>query len=169
MSPTADVELVAAIQDGLLLTPRPFARIAEQIHSTEAAVIANIRDLTEAGVIKRFGVVVRHRALGFKANAMVVWNIADEAVDEVAERMAADAAVTLCYRRPRRPPLWPYNLFCMIHGRDRDQVIAHIEMLTASLGLTHVAREVLFSRRQFKQRGARYVASAASALQGENP
>ena len=166
---TADVELVAAIQDGLPLTPRPFARVAEQTHSTEAAVIANIHRLSEAGIIKRFGVVVRHRALGFKANAMVVWDIADEAVDDVGERMAADTAVTLCYRRPRRPPLWPYNLFCMIHGRDRDKVIGQIESLAVSLGLSHVAREVLFSRRQFKQRGARYVASVACAMRGENP
>ena len=145
------------------MTARPYARIAEQVHSTEAAVIANIRDLAEAGIIKRFGVVVRHRALGFKANAMVVWDIADEAVDAIGDRMAADAAVTLCYRRPRRPPAWPYNLFCMIHGRDRDTVIERVDSLAISLGLSNVTREVLFSLRQFKQRGARYVQSSSGS------
>ena len=162
VSARADIELVAAIQNGLPLTPRPFARIAEQVHTSEAALIASIRALTEAGIIKRFGVVVRHRALGFEANAMVVWDIADEAVDEIGERMAADVAVTLCYRRPRRPPAWPYNLFCMIHGRDRDKVIERVELLADSLGLSDTVHEVLFSRRQFKQRGARYALPAVS-------
>ena len=164
---TVDTGLVAAIQDGLPLTARPFARIAEQVHSTEAAVIADIRELAQAGIIKRFGVVVRHRALGFTANAMVVWDISDDLVDDIGERMAADAAVTLCYRRPRRPPAWPYNLFCIIHGRDRDSVIERVECLATSLQLSDVAREVLFSRRQYKQRGAHYV-SAVSPLASSN-
>jgi len=64
--------------------------------------------------------------------------------------------VTLCYRRPRRLPDWPYNLFTMIHGRDRDEVLANIDRLVRECGLEDIPRDVLFSRRRFKQRGAIY-------------
>jgi hypothetical protein len=30
--------------------------------------------------------------------------------------------VSHCYRRPRRLPDWPYNLFAMLHGRTRAEV-----------------------------------------------
>ena len=87
---------------------------------------------------------------------MTVWDIPDAQVDAVGEKIAAYPFVTLCYQRPRRPPEWPYNLFCMIHGRDRDGVLAQVGTLNRELGLDGRAQAVLFSRRRFKQRGARY-------------
>ena len=78
--------------------------------------------MIDGGIISRFGLIIRHRALGISANAMLVWDIGDEAVDAIGERFAAEPFVTLCYRRPRRLPDWPYNLFCMVHGRDRATV-----------------------------------------------
>ena len=112
--------------------------------------------LQNLGVIKRFGVVVRHHELGYRANAMVVWDIPDERVRDIGQQLGDFAFVTLCYRRPRRLPVWPYNLFTMIHGRDREQVLARVEELVQACGLGDVARDVLFSQRRFKQRGARY-------------
>ena len=44
----------------------------------------------------------------------------------------------------------------MIHGRDRDGVLAQVGTLNRELGLDGRAQAVLFSRRRFKQRGARY-------------
>ena len=148
--------LIRAIQDGIPLTRRPFARIGLQLGISEAEVIRRIRQLDEAGALKRFGVVVSHRALGFRANGMVVWDVPDDRVDEVARRLSALECVTLCYRRPRRPPHWPYNLFTMVHGRDEVAVRDRIEQMARELGLGDVPRDVLFSRRCFKQRGARY-------------
>ena len=148
--------LIAAVEGGLPLVARPFAAIGTQVGLSEREVIRRLRELQELGVIKRFGVVVRHRELGYDANAMVVWDIPDDRVGEIGRLLGACPMVTLCYRRPRRLPRWPYNLFTMIHGRDRDQVLAHIEDLTVSNGLQAIARQVLFSRRRFKQCGARY-------------
>jgi len=115
----------------------------------------------ENGVIKRLGVVVRHHELGYRANAMTVWNIPDEQVSEVGRCIGHFEFVTLCYRRPRRLPDWPYNLFTMIHGRDRDEVLANIDHLVHECGLGSIEREVLFSQRRFKQRGAIYHAADA--------
>ncbi len=157
----AETRLIAAIQAGLPLVPRPYAAVGAQADMSEDAAIATLQNLVARGVIRRMGVVVRHHELGFRANAMVVWDIPDGVVDEVGSCLGDIEYVTLCYRRPRRLPAWRYNLFCMIHGRDRAEVLARVEAMRQSCGLTDIAFEVLFSTRRFKQCGARYVRAAA--------
>ena len=72
------------------------------------------------------------------------------------ELLAGEACINLCYQRPRRQPDWPYNLFCMIHGRERAGVLRRLAQIIDFHGLGDVPHAVLFSRRSFKQRGARY-------------
>jgi DNA-binding Lrp family transcriptional regulator len=146
--------LLAALANGLPLEPRPFAALGQTLGATEARMLETLRSLHDRGVVRRFGVVVRHHELGYRANAMVVWDVPEDAVDAAGRRLAAAPDVTLCYRRPRRPPDWPYNLFCMIHGRDRGAVLRAVDRAAEAAGLSSVAREVLFSGRRFKQRGA---------------
>ena len=159
----ADRRLLSAIEDGLPLVPRPFAAVAHRLEWSEAEVIDRLRRLCAGGVISRFGLVVRHRSLGYRANAMAVWDVADEDVDRVAAVFAGQPFVTLCYRRPRRRPRWPYNLFCMIHGRDRITVEGQIGQLNDTAGTRALPQAVLFSRRCFKQRGARFSGAAKEA------
>ena len=151
-----DRRLLDALQDGLPLVARPYAALAEAVGLPEPDVLARLDRLGRDGVIKRFGVVVRHRELGYRANAMTVWDVPDEQARELGRRLAALDFVTLCYRRPRRLPDWPYNLFAMIHGRDRANVERLVDEATATAGLTGRPRAILFSLRRFKQRGARY-------------
>ncbi len=148
--------LLAVLRDGLPLVARPYAAIAERLGWSEEEVLTRLGRLVEDQVIRRFGVVVRHRELGYRANAMTVWDVPDDAVGEAGRRLAALDFVTLCYRRPRRLPDWPYNLFAMIHGRDRAVVEELVEQATEAAGLAGRPRAVLFSRRRFKQRGADY-------------
>jgi DNA-binding Lrp family transcriptional regulator len=153
--------LIAAIQSGLPLVERPFAAVGETVAMLETEVIDGVKKLFRLGVIKRMGVVVRHHELGYRANAMVVWDIPDEEVSQLGSCLGKLEFVTLCYRRPRRLPAWRYNLFCMIHGHDREEVLARVEEMRQGCGLQHVACEVLFSTRRFKQCGARYARAAA--------
>lgn len=148
--------LVSVLQDGLPLTRRPYAEIGRRIGASEDEILEGIGALLQQGVIKRLGVVVHHRALGFTANAMVVWDVPDASVDAAGEWLGAQDRVTLCYRRPRRPPRWPYNLFCMIHGRSRGEVRTRIKELRSDARLARIPYTILFSTRCFKQRGARY-------------
>jgi len=156
--------LIEAVQGGLPLVPRPYAAIGERVGLSESEVIRSLHSLIEQGVIKRLGVVVRHRELGYDANAMVVWDVSDQRVGEVGRQLGEFPFVTLCYRRPRRLPDWPYNLFTMIHGRDRDEVLGRLDELVSACGLESIAHRALFSRRCFKQRGARYNGPAIAAL-----
>lgn len=148
--------LLAAMQTGLPLVRRPFLALANRIGASEADVIHMLRGLLTARIIKRLGVIVRHRQLGYTANAMVVWDIPDAQIETIGQRMSTFDFVTLCYQRPRRLPHWPYNLFCMIHGHDRTEVQEQLARLRTDLELHEIRHDVLFSRRCFKQRGACY-------------
>lgn len=153
--------LLGWLRRGLPLTERPYRTVAEDIGSTEDAVIAEIARLTEAGAVSRFGVIVDHQALGYTANAMVVWDIADDVVDAAGERLAGCRGVSLCYQRPRRGAAWPYNLFTMIHGRDTAEVAGLVDRIAADCGLSAVRRELLFTVRRFKQTAPCYGARRA--------
>jgi len=152
----ADHKLVEVIAPGLPFVSRPYAVVGEQIGMDESEVIERIEKMISLGVIKRHGMVVRHHELGYRSNAMCVWNIPDERIDEIGEKFSSYDFVTLCYQRPRRLPDWPYTLFCMIHGKERDAVLKQVDVLAEECGLQDVERAVLFSGRRFKQRGARY-------------
>jgi len=152
----ADRRLLAAIQPGLPLVTRPYADIGTRIGLSEREVILRLRRLGESGIIRRLGVVVRHHEVGYGANAMVVWDVPDVQVHELGHCLAGFDFITLCYRRPRHLPQWRYNLYCMIHGKSRDEVHAHLEWMVNHCGLQSMPHEVLFSRRRFKQRGAAY-------------
>lgn len=151
-----DQQLIEIIQEGMPLVARPYAAIGQQIGLSESEVIHRIQQLKATGKIKRFGIVVRHRKLGYRANAMVVWDIPDEQVAEMGQRFSQFNFVTLCYRRPRHLPDWRYNLFCMIHGHDRATVLTKLQYMIDTCGLEDIPHHILFSRRCFKQRGANY-------------
>ena len=154
-----DKRLMAALQPGLELLPRPFRQLGETLYMAEEEVIARISSMVEDGTIKRFGIVVRHHELGYRANAMVVFDLPDEEVDAVGARLATEPGVNLCYRRRRSLPDWPYNLYCMVHGRSRGEAEPVIDRLAAIVGQPATA---LFSTRRFKQCGARYFPDAAA-------
>jgi len=149
--------LIHALEQGLPLSPRPYYELGKQLGLNEQQVINEIAQLQDAGIIKRMGVVVRHRKLGYRANAMVVWDIPDEQVSEVGCFMGSLSCVTLSYRRPRHLPQWPYNLFTMIHGDSREKVLEKINQLAETYSLNRFKYKVLFSKTCYKQRGAHYV------------
>lgn len=159
-----DQALLGVLCRGLPLVRRPFAAIGEACGMDEAEVLERVRRLLDAGVIRRFGVVVRHRELGYRANAMVVFDLPDGEVRQAAHRLCALPFVTLCYRRPPRPPVWPYNLFCMIHGRDRARIERLVVEAAEAAGIADRPRAVLFSGRCFAQRGARYGTSHPAVM-----
>lgn len=150
-----DRQLIAVLSKGLPIVSRPFEAVALELGTSEADIIARIKRLEADEALSRFGVIVRHKEIGYSANAMVVWDIPDDRVSELGQELASEDCVTLCYRRPRRDG-WPYNLFTMIHGISREETLANLENVTLRHGLEDTARDILFSTRRFKQRGASY-------------
>lgn len=152
--PDDGVALAALVEEGLPCVEAPFDAWAESLGAPPQEVLATLRHWLDIGTLRRFGMIVRHRELGFDANAMTVFDVPPDQVDACGERLAGFAGVTLAYQR-ERVPQWPYNLYCMVHGKDRVAVMAQIEALTHACGLSQCPRAILFSRRCFKQVGAR--------------
>ncbi len=153
---TSESDFVSVIQKGLTISERPYSVLAQHSCLSEDTVINRIQDMIERSTIKRFGVVVRHHELGYRANAMCVWDVPDTLVETLGKRLAQSSHVTLCYQRSRRLPQWRYNLFCMIHGKSRETVLKHIDRIIQQHQLGDLPHAVLFSGRRFKQRGAYY-------------
>ncbi len=156
LSEAQQTKLKSLIQGGVPVVSSPYAQLAESVGATEFGVMMQIQLWQESGLIKRFGLVIKHRAIGYRANAMVVWNVPDADLESVAAKLAKSQGVTLCYQRPRVLPQWPYNLFCMIHGRNRTAVIGQLDAMVEQCQLQYLDKEILFSSKAFKQCGARY-------------
>lgn len=158
--------LIESISTGLPLVNRPYQVIAEELGCSEAQVVEGIKRIMMRGDLKRFGIVVHRRGLGYRANAMVVWDIPDAWVAEIGHCIGQYSFVTLCYQCPRRLPEWRYNLFSMIHGQDREVVVEQLESIVVQYGLQNIDHEILFSKRYFKQRGASYQRNLDQNLHG---
>jgi DNA-binding Lrp family transcriptional regulator len=147
--------IVRATQSGLPLVAEPYRQVAESLGIAQAELLARLGAMLEDRRVRRIGAVPNHYALGYAANAMTVWDVADDAVDELGAEVGALAFVSHCYRRPRRLPDWPYNLFAMVHGRSRDQTETHRDRIRALLGAALRASDVLYSTRILKKTGMR--------------
>lgn len=158
----ADRALAALAEAGLPIEPRPFDRWAQALGRRPEAVLATLAGWLQAGTLSRFGCVVRHHELGWSANAMTVFDVPDDQVDACGAALAGVPGVTLAYRRERAPG-WPYNLYCMVHGRSREAVLRVLGEAIGPCGLARFDRAVLFSCRRFKQTGARRFREALPA------
>ena len=153
-----DRRLVAATQAGLPLVCEPYRAIAEKLGLDQAEVIARLKRLLDDGAIRRIGAVPNHYALGLTANGMSVWDVVDEGVAEIGARIGALDEVTHCYERPHHLPLWPYNLFAMVHGHTHEEVRGKVEKIARLIGTAARSHDVLFSTRILKKTGLRIAA-----------
>ena len=150
-----DRRLIAACQDGLPLSSEPYQVLAERLGLDHDEVLKRFNRLLSTRVVRRIGVVPNHYALGYRVNGMSVWDVEDDLVAPLGRRVGGLSFVSHCYRRPRRPPHWPFNLFAMVHGRSREEVDGKVAEIAALLGPAARAHDVLFSTRILKKTGLR--------------
>ena len=150
-----DRALIVATQGGLPLVPRPYHAIGEQLGLPGEEVMRRLQALLDAGIIRRIGAVPNHYAIGWTANGMTVWDVADDQVDQLGALVGALPFVTHCYRRPRALPAWPYNLFAMVHGSSRDECSVKAEEIRVLLGAACRANDILYSTKILKKTGLR--------------
>jgi DNA-binding Lrp family transcriptional regulator len=150
-----DLKIMRATQAGLPLTPRPYHAVAERLGLTANEVIARMQHMQELGVIRRIGAVPNHYKLGYRFNGMTVWNVPDDKIDELGQKIGRLDFVSHCYHRPRHLPLWPYNLFAMVHGKSQEDVDRQIGQIAEILGENNLGSDVLYSTRILKKTGFR--------------
>ena len=152
---STDRRIVEATQAGLPLVSRPYAQIAQQLGLSEDALCDRMRAMQDSGVIRRIAVAPNHYKLGMTANGMSVWDIADNRVAELGQKVGDLEFVSHCYERPRALPDWPYNLFAMLHGSSRDEVEQLRMQVATLLGLACRGSDILYSTRILKKTGLR--------------
>ncbi|MEA2094302.1 MAG: AsnC family transcriptional regulator [Pseudomonadota bacterium] len=150
-----DRQIIVATQAGLPLVEQPYDALARQLGIDPEEVLSRVRAMQDAGIIRRIAAVPNHYTLGYRENAMTVWNVVDEHVRACGRKVGALGFVSHCYQRPRHLPLWPYNLFAMVHGRTRQEVTAEIAVIAGVLDDACRGHDVLYSTRILKKTGLR--------------
>ena len=150
-----DRRIIVATQAGLPRVSRPYHAIAEQLGIDADEVMSRIGRLLDVGIIRRIGAVPNHYTLGYRANGMSVWDVPEARIRELGRKIGALDFVSHSYHRPRCLPEWPYNLFAMVHGRDRAEVEAKVGQIAALLGEADHGHTVLYSTRILKKTGLR--------------
>lgn len=150
-----DRRIVLATQSGLPVVAEPYQQVAEQLGISTQLLMERLELMKNDGRIRRIGVVPNHYRLGYVANGMSVWDVDDEIIDEVGTHIGELDMVTHCYQRPRFLPQWPYNLFAMVHGHNREEVLNKVEQIAVILGNKSRQHDILFSTRILKKTGLR--------------
>ncbi len=141
-------KLVRELQGDIPLVAEPFSEIAKRLGCSEAQVLEEIAKLSLEGIIRRFGAILGHRQAGFACNVLVMWEIPEAMVDKAGEYMASFEEVSHCYLRDT-PEDWPYNLYTMIHGRNKEEVNRVVEGIAEKVNPCRY--RVLKSVREFKK------------------
>lgn len=156
MSPdSVDRRIIIATQAGLPLVSEPYQAVAEQVGIGVEELMHRFENMLLNGMIRRIGAVPNHYKLGYRFNGMTVWDVVDDRIDELGVRVGCLDFVSHCYRRPRHPPEWPYNLFAMVHSKTEQGVEDKIARIAALLGEDCRGRTVLYSSRILKKTGLR--------------
>lgn len=148
-----EIATIRVVQEDLPLVERPFAAYAELIGTDEQTVLDLLASFKERKLMRRFAAVMNHRSAGFKANAMGVWAVPEDQLDEIGPQMAGFALVSHCYRRPTYDD-WPYSVFTMVHGKNGTECEATIAAIAAETGVSEYA--LLWSVKEYKKTRVRY-------------
>ncbi|RTZ71422.1 MAG: Lrp/AsnC family transcriptional regulator [Gammaproteobacteria bacterium] len=159
MIDTLDRAIIEATQAGLPLVAEPYEAVAESVGCSAGEVMSRMQRMLEQGIIRRIGAVPNHYVLGFRGNGMSVWDVPDKKIAHYGRLIGELDFVSHAYHRPRHLPHWPYNLFAMVHGRDREEVMEKVEQIARLLGKDNRGHQVLFSTRILKKTGLRLGAS----------
>ncbi len=146
-------KVIALLQTDIPVVQRPFRQMAEKIGITEQQFLEVLTSLNQRGIIRRFGATLKHQKSGFKANAMVAWNVDEARVEQVGTAMAGFDEITHCYRRDPAPG-WPYNLYTMVHAGTEAECLSLVEKIAATVGESDY--NLLFSRKELKKTSMKY-------------
>ena len=161
-----DRRIIEATQAGLPLCAEPYEALGEELGILASNIRQRLAQLLSRGAIRRIGVVPNHYALGYRANGMSVWDVEDSQIAELGPAVGALEFVSHCYRRPRRLPDWPYNLFAMLHGRDQSEVTENEARIAQLLGRSCRGHDVLYSTEILKKTGLRLRAAEQGTEKG---
>lgn len=153
MLDSLDKAIIAAMQSDLPLITEPYAQIAAALGIEQAELLARLQRYRQSGKIRKLGAVLRHRKVGFSANALCAWVVPPERLDDIGVKFATEPHITHCYARTAYPE-WPYNLYTMLHGHSRSECEATAYSLSIQAGVADYI--LLYSTKEWKKTSMRY-------------
>ena len=150
-------KIIAALQEDIEITERPYLGIARKLEISEPVLLETLQGLGDRGIIRRYGATLRHQKTGFTANAMAAWQVDEARIDEVGSKMASFREVSHCYRR-NPTDRWPYNLYTMIHASDEDACRQTAQNMSEATSVDTYT--LLFSRKELKKTSMVYFPSS---------
>ncbi len=148
-----DINVIKEVQEDMPLVLRPFEEIGKKIHMASEDVINCLKTFNQVGIMRRMAAILYHRKVGFRANAMGVWKISEDMIEEIATQMASFKSVSHCYRRPTYPD-WPYSVFTMVHGRSIEDCKSLLRTLSELTGVKEY--DALYSSKEYKKTRLKY-------------
>jgi DNA-binding Lrp family transcriptional regulator len=100
-----DRELLAVLQEGLPLTPRPFAVIADLLDWSEEEVLERLDRLVSSGHIRKVGAVINSKRIG-AVSTLAAAEVPEDRIDAVAAIINKYPGVTHNYLREGHPNMW---------------------------------------------------------------
>lgn len=146
--PERERKVVRRLQASIAVCEDPFGLLAGELGMAPSELLELLKRWEAAGVIRRIGLILRHRQLGFSANSMCVWKVPADRIREAGRSLAVSQHVTHCYERPAFAA-FPYNLYAMIHAKSREEAVRIFEQLAVDAGLSD--GRMLWSVREFKK------------------
>lgn len=148
-----EVAFIRALQNDFPLISRPFQPMAEALGCSEDEVLEQAQRFQQEGRMRRYSAILMHRQAGFTENAMGVWVVPEDRIEDIGRLMASFKKVSHCYRRPVYPD-WPYSIFTMVHGRTTEECQAVIDAIAQATGLMEY--RLLYSTREYKKVRLKY-------------
>lgn len=144
-----DRKLLAQTEKGIALTSEPFREIAEKLGITQKEVIARLNRLKDEGVIRKFGASIKPNNIGFYANALIAWKVPANRMQEVGVYLSKLSDISHCYERQAVAGLWEFNLYTVIHARERESLQQLVNQISSETAVNEY--KILYSTRDLKR------------------
>jgi len=148
-----DKAIISLLSKDIPLTRRPFENLAAKLGIEEKILISRLKAYKKSGLMRKFSAALNHRRIGFKHNAMVVWNIPEALIDKAGSLISGFVQISHCYQR-KKASGWNYNLYSMIHGRSKQECLKVVKDIVKKIGCKDY--RVLFSSQEYKKTAAQY-------------
>lgn len=156
-----DKRIIAVMQGEFPLVAEPYKELAKHIGITEQQLLDKLIEYRDSGQLRKMGGVLRHREIGYAANALCAWKVPENRLKETGQFMSAYKAVTHCYSRIPQPQM-PYNFYTMLHAHTREECQALAAQLSQETGLNDY--QLLFSTREWKKTSMNYFPEYAKGV-----
>ena len=148
-----DKAVISLVSKDIPLNKEPFRDLAASLGIEERVLLARIKAFRKSGLMRKFTAVINHRKIGFRYNAMVVWNVPQNFIDKAGRIMSSFDEVSHCYQR-KVVSGWKYNLYSMVHGRTKKGCLDVVGKISKELGRA-IDHKALFSSKEEKKTAAR--------------